>query len=604
MHKNKIYDHTDEYAPIPFSRNDLFDSLIALGFEVVRHSSHGRPEVFAFKKRYGYLEIEFHPSSININYAVFDIRLGEEAQNSELWRKQARFVTLENLYHSVLIPLHHHIYFIAKCHCVTDGYFLQGTLLDEHGESNVIQSRNDETAELKILQSWAEECDIPLPTNLEELKQIPSLILCEESGYSESNITYIPKELSLLESVTEFHANLAELDEARIPHGIWGLKNLSELILYNSHAKTVDSQINNLTRLELLCVEYSSIRSIAPEISQLQKIRTLFLRCNQIDSFPSGIYELRNLQRLYLDQNKIYQIHSSISKLSKLKSLSLSKNLLSNLPAEFSLLENLEELHLESNSLTCLPKGLDRLTSLKLLYLQHNRFSTFPNDLVNIPNLELFQIYSNQIREVPKNIIKLSSVWHICLMDNKLLKIPKELFEMRKLKSLDLSYNLISELPGDAEFQKNTALEEIKINGNLLKSLPENFGLMKNITTIDASDNLIESFTTNLNGCTKLFSVKLANNRLKSFPEGLLGATAICYSIDLSCNQISELPAAINKLNRLKILDLSKNKLTHIPINFEEMTSLEALDLSGNPIHEDERRRLSEISGWCKISYD
>jgi Leucine-rich repeat (LRR) protein len=52
------------------------------------------------------------------------------------------------------------------------------------------------------------------------------------------------------------------------------------------------------------------------------------------------------------------------------------------------------------------------------------------------------------------------------------------------------------------------------------------------------------------------------------------------------------------------MLDLSQNNLTYIPIDFEAMNSLESLELGGNPIPEDERRRLDEISGYCKISYD
>jgi Leucine-rich repeat (LRR) protein len=604
MHQNETHDHTVEDFSIPFFRSDLFDSLVTLGFKITSRNSAGLPEVFESEKKFGLLVIGFHSSSISIDYSIYRITLTEDEASASVWREHTKIATLENFYHSDLIPLHHHIYFVAKCHCATDGYFLHGNLLKEIRGSDTMQCEHQQIGKLKILQSWAEECDVPLPTSLQEVKQIPSLLLCEESGDSDSNITYIPNELHLLESVTKFHANLIKLEEARIPDGIWGLKSLTELILYYSHAKIVDSQISNLRRLELLCIEYSSINSIASEISELQNIRVLFLRYNQLDSIPFGIYELGSLEQLYLDENKIFQIASLISKLLKLKILSLSKNSLGKLPAELCFLENLEELHLESNRLTCLPKGLHKLTSLRLLYLQGNRFGNFPEDLVNIPNLEVFQLHNNQIREIPKSIIKLISVWHICLMDNKLLKIPMELFELPKLKSLDLSYNLIAELPEEAAYQRSASLEEIRINGNLLKSLPEKFGQLKNLRTIDASNNLIESFTCSLANCTKLFSVNLADNKLRVFPEALLSAEGICFSIDLSGNQISELPPAINKLNRLRVLDLSRNNLTQIPIDFEEMNSLEELELRGNPIHKDERRRLDEISGYCKISYD
>lgn len=69
---------------------------------------------------------------------------------------------------------------------------------------------------------------------------------------------------------------------------------------------------------------------------------------------------------------------------------------------------------------------------------------------------------------------------------------------------------------------------------------------------------------------------------LTTFPKVLLQCTFL-EELDLSHNDLTEIPAAIGQLTRLKVLNLSSNPhLKALPEAIGELTNLERLDLSGN----------------------
>ena len=114
-------------------------------------------------------------------------------------------------------------------------------------------------------------------------------------------------------------------------------------------------------------------------------------------------------------------------------------------------------------------------------------------------------------------------------------------------------------------------------------------------------------------GCDNLKSVKIIRSRLKSVPSELFRDTKNLLDIDMSMNQIQDLPSTIfhnihnlksvqlkknqikaiddahfSKASKLAFLDLSNNKLTNLSKKaFANLNNIEKLDLSNNQIYFD-----------------
>lgn len=65
--------------------------------------------------------------------------------------------------------------------------------------------------------------------------------------------------------------------------------------------------------------------------------------------------------------------------------------------------------------------------------------------------------------------------------------------------------------------------------------------------------------------------------------------------LDLSKNQLKELPDNFGELSKLKHLDLYKNELEHLPLSFSKLQALKWLDLKDNPL----MPKIAQIAGPC-----
>ena len=102
----------------------------------------------------------------------------------------------------------------------------------------------------------------------------------------------------------------------------------------------------------------------------------------------------------------------------------------------------------------------------------------------------------------------------------------------------------------------------------------------------------------------------LSHNQLYELPEAI-GSLLPLTHLFLNDNYLSSLqPISIRRLANLQELDLRNNKLNNFSLDITELSCLRKLSVQGNPLKDDETRKLMklannerwiDIAGECKI---
>ncbi|MEQ9001383.1 MAG: COR domain-containing protein [Coleofasciculus sp. B1-GNL1-01] len=102
-------------------------------------------------------------------------------------------------------------------------------------------------------------------------------------------------------------------------------------------------------------------------------------------------------------------------------------------------------------------------------------------------------------------------------------------------------------------------------------------------TELDLSDNNIQELPAEIGQLTALQSFDLSDNNIQKLPPQIGQLTAL-QSLQLWDNKIQKLPAEIGQLTSLQSLNLRGNKLQELPPEIQQLLNLKTLDLRGNPL--------------------
>jgi len=107
---------------------------------------------------------------------------------------------------------------------------------------------------------------------------------------------------------------------------------------------------------------------------------------------------------------------------------------------------------------------------------------------------------------------------------------------------------------------------------NMLKVIPEDFTMLKNLERVDLSNNSISSLP---RGCfssmPKLSILILSGNNFKSLPVDDLTQIPCLSTLDISYNDLEYLPKECVNLTSLRILKMSGNLFEQIPKEIAEL---------------------------------
>ena len=390
---------------------------------------------------------------------------------------------------------------------------------------------------------------------------------------------------------------------------------LETIDLHGNRLKTVPLGFRRLERLTVLNLSKNSLSNACLEvISQIYALRELRLAENAFDgTLDSQLSNLTKLEVLGIQDNALSALPSNIDGLSNLRVLQIAGNRLTSLPMERLAKLPLIELDAARNRLSgpLFPPGIDGMHQLKSLDVASNALTSLTSSgVVQFPALQSLNVTENRLAELP-NMSEWTNLLILAAGGNKLSSFPEGITSLQSLKSADFSMNNIKKM--DEGFGFMESLTALRVANNPLrerKFLTMETEEMKRellsrvlpTAPVDADGQVdIDYDGTNLatggnSGASELWLVKPGGtlDRSSTNLDAIelselepLAQRADIKSLILHHNLLLRIPHAIVVVaHSLTLLDLSHNKLSNNNYlgNILSLPNLRALDLSFNSI--------------------
>ena len=222
------------------------------------------------------------------------------------------------------------------------------------------------------------------------------------------------------------------------------------------------------------------------------------------------------------------------------------------------------------NEITVLSKGYERVINLNL---KGNELKEI-DPSVKLPNMLICDLSFNRLEHFTNFQTFCPKVTTLKLSNNLLQDIDPSIAEATELEHLDVSHNCIKKLP-----KLPTCLRELLAHFNEIEEVEDSPNLkLKQITLWDNNLKTVPEYARYL-----IDNATVAHCHLTVFPTDFL--SGVITQLDLSRNELTEIPDDIFRISSLIKVVLFKNKLTSLPPSVS-MSSIVWLDISENPIEE------------------
>ncbi len=245
----------------------------------------------------------------------------------------------------------------------------------------------------------------------------------------------------------------------------------------------------------------------------------------------------------------------------------------------------LEGLDLHNNLLQEIPIGLRRLEQLTILNLSANRLSNKSLAIIyQIPGLQELNLSRNALSgkvDLLDNVLQKLQILN--LRENKIEALDVATGESA-LRVLDISNNRLRQLPWQHLAQLPIVVLNVsgnRLDGTAFEGAEAGFTQLRDC---DLSDNAFLSIASGMSNYTQMQVCRLNNNRLSNMPD--LSEWRSLATLQVSGNQLAELPAGLGELGQLRNVDFSHNNIKIVDPNIARSNTLIVLELSGNPLRE------------------
>ncbi|XP_059473755.1 chondroadherin-like protein [Neocloeon triangulifer] len=444
---------------------------------------------------------------------------------------------------------------------------------------------------------------------------------------SHNALTTIPRngfpKLYELRSVDLSHNQLTSVANA-VFQPLFSLRNLD--LSHNALGKLSSAVLGALPSLLELDLRHNALTEVGRgAFARLSSCRTLLLGHNKINKIQFQLAPA--LSVLSMPHNQIETLTGPIEgesiwpTMNALLELDLDDNKLGDSLAEDSSalanLLTLRILRLNRNGLTRPPKAaLGPLTSLQYVYLEGNNIQSLPKGAFGrLPIVFELQLAHNNMNNVSVRAFEgLLQLLTLNLSHNNITQIPNGAFQsLVSLRKLDLSHNGLEKLDNKSHglLDDCLSLEKIDLSFNNIgfvtrPMFPSNPYIPYKLREVDLSHNAIPVLTMDLTwGAKKVQVLNVSHNLINEIRSGVLGNLTSLRHLDLSYNELSELPVVKNETFPLNLTSLvmNHNRFEALPLQELLKANLSYLDLSDNMLRNFSEELSYMVENGTKIDF-
>eukprot|EP00002_Diphylleia_rotans_P034282 TRINITY_DN7354_c0_g1_i1.p1 TRINITY_DN7354_c0_g1~~TRINITY_DN7354_c0_g1_i1.p1 ORF type:complete len:1255 (-),score=165.56 TRINITY_DN7354_c0_g1_i1:513-4277(-) len=431
---------------------------------------------------------------------------------------------------------------------------------------------------------------------LSALRDMPLKVL----NLSSNGIQILPQDVLSLSSMSVL--SLSDNNLTSVSDDLFRIPHLHALNLAQNYLTEIPSAVCEATALEYLGLSNNFLVFLPPNLSSLTKL-------TKIDSHGNPLSQSAKLSLLEKQGRcSSTQEHQS----SQIKPFSLSLGPTGSFDSAQS-----------RQSLTSLD-GYDKTANY--MQISNCNMSMFMTQLRAFTNLNLLHLSNNQISVLPESIVSWSSLLCLNLSQNQLSNLPYSLSLLTRVECVDVSHNYLLQLP-DALLSW-TSLRELNMSANWLQGVSHSLDNWRKVNLLNFSQNLITAFPLQVTNLLELRELNLSSNLIGEVPIDVTQLTNKQFSLNICRNPIIERnallhlhsvhseslnfqgfylpridPAIITQYSAIKSLDLSFNNLSDLPDVFTQLSQLASLNLDGN-YFQVIPPEIHEIGSLTSISMD
>lgn len=345
---------------------------------------------------------------------------------------------------------------------------------------------------------------------------------------------------------------------------------------------TLPSDLQKLTELERLELQWNNISGPLPNLNGLSSLQVLMLSNNQFDSVPSNFFTgLSSLQTIEMDNNPFssWEIPQSIKNASGLQNFSANfANITGQIPGFLGpdAFPSLTSLHLAFNQLSGgLPTSFTG-SQLQSLWLNGQNLNGGIDVIQNMTSLKEIWLHSNSFTGPLPEFSTLNGLQILSLRDNFFTgPVPVSLTKLEALSIVNLTNNLLQgPMP---EFKSSVSLDMVKDSNRFCLPTPGRCdSRIDTLLLIVKSMGYPQKFAENWKGndpCADWIGITCSDGNI---------IVVNFQRMNLTGTVSSEF-AALKSLQRLVLAD---NNLTgSIPEELSTLPALKELDVSNNQLY-------------------